>query len=134
MLLEARVDRPITEREAEQLAREFYGVEGSAKSLPGEYDDNFHLTPLSAASGSPAAGFVLKIMHPAREGSLIDLQCRALQHLAQRAPQLTLPRVCATRDGDSFKTIIARDGSQRLLWMLTFVPGKVLAEARPHSA
>src|SRR2546423_12975169 len=103
MLLEARVDRPITETEAEQIARELYGVEARAKALPGEYDDNFHLTPLSEASGSAAAGFVLKVMHPARERSLIDLQCHALQHLARRAPQLTLPRVCATRDGDSVK-------------------------------
>ncbi len=31
------------------------------------------------------SAFVLKVMHPAREESLIDLQCRALQHLAQRA-------------------------------------------------
>src|SRR5216684_3408588 len=143
MLLEERVARPVTEREAVQLARDLYGLEVAAKSLPGEYDDNFHLTPVGAGpSGSrdgaspeqgDAAGFVLKVMHPARERSFIDMQCRALQHLAERAPQLTLPRVRLNRTGEAFAAITGADGSQRLVWLLTFVPGTMLVKARPHS-
>src|SRR5216684_2158913 len=143
MLLEERVARPVTEREAVQLARDLYGLEVAAKSLPGEYDDNFHLTPVGAGpSGSrdgvsaeqgDAAGFVLKVMHPARERSFIDMQCRALQHLAQRAPLLTLPRVRLNNNGQAFAAITAPDGSERLVWLLTYVPGTMLAKARPHS-
>ena len=139
MLLEQRVAWPITEAEAEQLARELYGLEAVAKALPGEYDENFHLT--AAAAGKIAGaettshheGFVLKVMHPARERSLIDLQCSVLQHLAQRAPQLRLPRVRPTRGGEACATVSAPDGSQRLVWLLTCVPGTVLAKATPHS-
>src|SRR5437879_8684570 len=87
MLLEARVAHSVTEAEAVRLAREFYGLEAAARALPGEYDDNFRLTC------GDARGFVLKVMHPAREQSFIDMQCRALRHLAQCAPQLPLPRV-----------------------------------------
>ncbi len=72
-------------------------------------------------------------MHPAREHSLIDLQCRALQHLAERTPQLDLPRVCLTKIGESFTTTISTDGSSRLVWLLSYVPGTVMAEAKPHS-
>ena len=56
----------------------------------------------------PPAGtdFVLKVMHPARESALIDLQCQALQHLAHRAPQVGLPRVCLNKNGEAFTTII----------------------------
>jgi 4-aminobutyrate aminotransferase-like enzyme/Ser/Thr protein kinase RdoA (MazF antagonist) len=147
MQLEERVARTITEAEAAQLARELYGLAVTAKSLPGEYDDNFHLTrtdQLLAAGGIPAtvteppsalnaSSFVLKVMHPARERALIDLQCRALQHLAERAPHIHLPRVCALRGGDLFTQISSADGSQRLVWLLTYVPGKILAQARPHS-
>src|SRR5712671_1863695 len=134
MLLEERVARPTTEAEAVKLARELYGLAVTAKSLPGEYDDNFHLTTLDrAAEDRELAGFVLKVMHPARERSFIDLQCRALQHLAQRAPQLTLPRVRVNRTGEAFAAIAAPDGSERLVWMLTYVPGTMLAKARPHS-
>src|SRR5205814_10045308 len=127
MLLEARVTQPTTEDQAVRLARELYGLETSARSLPGEYDDNFHLT---SADGH---AFVLKVMHPAREHSFIDLQCRALTHLAQRAPQLPLPRVTPNRSGEQFTSIAAADGSTRLVWLLTFVNGTVLAEVRPHT-
>jgi len=40
------VARATTEAEAVGLARELYGLEVAAKALPGEYDDNFHLTTL----------------------------------------------------------------------------------------
>jgi 4-aminobutyrate aminotransferase-like enzyme/Ser/Thr protein kinase RdoA (MazF antagonist) len=150
MLLEERVARQTTEAEAVGLARELYGLDVAAKALPGEYDDNFHLTtlhnriggqpemavPLSnsvATADGRAAGFVLKVMHPARERSFIDMQCRALQHLAQRAPQLTLPRVLLNRHGEAFAAITAADGTQRLAWLLTYVPGTMLVKARPHS-
>ena len=135
MLLEERVARPTTEAEACELARELYGLAVAAKSLPGEYDDNFHLTTLNraAAQDGERGGFVLKVMHPARERSFIDMQCRALQHLAQRAPQLTLPRVRLNRSGDAFTAITAADGTPRLVWLLSYVPGTMLAKARPHS-
>src|ERR1700730_2893237 len=138
MLLEERVTRNTTEAEAVELGRELYGLAVTAKSLPGEYDDNFHLTPLGEDSlntkNEPAgAGFVLKVMHPARERSFIDMQCRALQHLAERAPLLTLPRVRINRHGEAFAEITAADGSRRLAWVLTYVPGTTLAKARPHS-
>src|SRR6266849_469694 len=151
MLLEARVAQPTTEAEAVRLACELYGLAVAAKSLPGEYDDNFHLTALhnvvgaqpemavprsnsfDTANESAADGFVLKVMHPARERAFIDMQCRALQHLAQRASQLTLPRVRVNRTGEAFAAIAAPDGSQRLGWLLTYVPGTMLAKARPHS-
>jgi 4-aminobutyrate aminotransferase-like enzyme/Ser/Thr protein kinase RdoA (MazF antagonist) len=127
MLLEARVAQPVTEAEAVRLARELYGLEATARALPGEYDDNFHLT---SADGH---AFVLKVMHPARERSFIDLQCRALTHLAQRAPQLPLPRVTSNRQGELFSSVIATDGLRRLVWLLSFLNGNVLAEVRPHS-
>jgi 4-aminobutyrate aminotransferase-like enzyme/Ser/Thr protein kinase RdoA (MazF antagonist) len=127
MLLEARVAQPVTEAEAVRLAQKLYELEATARALPGEYDDNFHLT---SADGH---AFVLKVMHPARERSFIDLQCRALTHLAQRAPQLPLPRVTPNRSGELFTSIVAADGSTRLVWLLTFLNGKVLAEVHPHT-
>jgi 4-aminobutyrate aminotransferase-like enzyme/Ser/Thr protein kinase RdoA (MazF antagonist) len=159
MLLEERVGQATTEVEAVRLALDLYGLEVTAKTLSGEYDDNFHLTavekalpekaaaqfaPNLAAAVRPPNGsapslpegssFVLKVMHPAREESLIDLQCRALQHLAQRVPHLNLPRVCLTKNGEAFTTVTSSDGASRLVWLLTYVPGTVLANAKPHSA
>jgi 4-aminobutyrate aminotransferase-like enzyme/Ser/Thr protein kinase RdoA (MazF antagonist) len=127
MIPEARVAQPVTESEAARLAREVFSLDASAKSLPGEYDDNFHLISVDARE------FVLKIMHSAREQSFVEMQCQALQHLAKRAPQLSLPRVCATPSGDAFTVATLSDGTKRLLWLLTFVHGTVLAKVNPHS-
>jgi 4-aminobutyrate aminotransferase-like enzyme/Ser/Thr protein kinase RdoA (MazF antagonist) len=127
MLLETRVEHPITEAEAVGLASKLYGLKVSAQTLPGEYDDNFQLM---AADGR---AFVLKVMHPARERGFIDLQCQALRHLAQRAPQLGLPRALPNRNGELFSSITVADGSNRLVWLLSFVNGTVLANVRPHA-
>jgi 4-aminobutyrate aminotransferase-like enzyme/Ser/Thr protein kinase RdoA (MazF antagonist) len=127
MIPEARVAQPVTETEAVRVAREIFSLEVSAKALPGEYDDNFHL---ASADGRE---FVLKIMHPAREQSFVEMQCQALQHLAQRAPHLALPRVCPAPGGNSITIATLADGTKRLLWMLTFVHGAVLAKVNPHT-
>jgi 4-aminobutyrate aminotransferase-like enzyme/Ser/Thr protein kinase RdoA (MazF antagonist) len=126
MLLEERA-HPTTEAEAVRLAGNVYGLEVKATALPGEYDHNFHLT---AADGQE---FVLKVMHPAREQSFIDLQCQALRHLESRATQLSLPRVVPNRNGEVFASVAAADGSTRLVWLLSFVRGTVLAQVRPHT-
>jgi 4-aminobutyrate aminotransferase-like enzyme/Ser/Thr protein kinase RdoA (MazF antagonist) len=127
MMPEARVAPPLAPADASRIARDLYGLEAAAHSLPGEYDDNFHLLT------DDSRAFVLKIMHPAREDSFVDMQCRALTHLAARAPHLALPRVIPTAQGRLFARTHIKDGSARLVWLLTFLPGKTLAETKPHS-
>ena len=127
MMPEDRTASPVTEPEAERLARDLYGLEAAARALPGEYDDNFLLaTP-------DRKRFVLKVMHPARERAFVDLQCEALRHLEQHAPKLSLPRVCPTRGGHTIASTRAADATPRLVWMLTYASGTLLAEARPHT-
>jgi len=127
MLLEDRPVTPTTETEAVRLARDFYGLETSATPLSGEHDNNFHLVARDGRA------FVLKVMHPAREQAFIDMQVRALQHLAKNLPQRQLPRVVPTTNGHPFTSVTANDGSNRFVWLLTFVRGTVLAHARPQS-
>ena len=128
MMPEARVLPPLATSDASQIASHLYGMEAKVRPLPGEYDDNFHLLDANSRA------FVLKIMHPAREESFVDMQCRALAHLADRAPHLTLPRVIPTLKGQLFARVKADDGTGRLVWLLTFLPGSTLAEAKPRSA
>lgn len=112
--------------EAVRLARDHYGLDVEARALPGEYDANFHLR-------SPdGRGFVLKVMHPGRERGLVALQSEALAHLARKAPSLAVPRVVPTKGRNPFEALPVA-GEDRLVWMLTFAPGTVLAQARPRS-
>jgi 4-aminobutyrate aminotransferase-like enzyme/Ser/Thr protein kinase RdoA (MazF antagonist) len=127
MFLESIEAQPISPEAAASLARDLYGLSVTARVLPGEYDDNFHLI------ASDGREFVLKVMHPARERSFIDLQCQALQHLAVGAPKISLPRVVPARDSSLFAEITAADNSHRLVWLLTFVQGTEFAKVRPHS-
>jgi 4-aminobutyrate aminotransferase-like enzyme/Ser/Thr protein kinase RdoA (MazF antagonist) len=113
-------------RRAATLARDLYGLEVSARALPGEYDSNFHLV------AEDGAEFVLKVMHAGYRAELVEMQIAALDHLAARAPDLALPRVRPSRSGERFVSVAAPDGP-RLAWMLTYLPGTLLAEANPHA-
>src|SRR5258707_2450823 len=93
---EAPVAKPITESEAAEIARQLFGIEAAAHSLPGEYDDNFHLRVVDGTE------FALKVMHPDRERRFVEMQCGTLQHLAENEPSLPLPRVGASSPRESF--------------------------------
>jgi len=118
----------VGERDAERLARDLYGLAATARRLPSEYDDNFRL--VSEDGGES----VLKVMHPERARSFVDLQCAALKHLAARAESPPLPRVRHTISGEAVAETVAADGTRRLAWMVSYLPGRTMAEAKPRSA
>ena len=126
MLPESRVTPPLSPAEAARIALELYSLHADVRPLPGEYDDNFHLTTPEGRA------FVLKIMHAARETSFVDMQCRALAHLAGRAPHLALPRAIPNSSGQLFAHVQTADGAGRIVWLLSFLPGVALAEVQPH--
>jgi 4-aminobutyrate aminotransferase-like enzyme/Ser/Thr protein kinase RdoA (MazF antagonist) len=115
----------IDARFAEQAALELYGLEAKAKGLVGEYDKNFRLT-------STKGDFILKIMHPQAERETLELQISALGHLTKEAPDLTAPRVQRTKSNQLIETMDAPNG-KRLVWMLSYIPGKLYADVKPHT-
>ncbi len=124
---EAPVAKPITESEAAEIARRLFGIEAAAHALAGEYDDNFRLRE------GDGGEFVLKIMHSYRERSFVEMQCAVLQHLVTTAGELPLPRVVPSLRGESCVQTKVNDGSQRIVWLLTYLYGKTLAEFQPHT-
>lgn len=102
-----------------------------AVALPGEYDANFEIR-------SEGGRFVLKVMHPARDRGLVDLQCAALDHLARVAPDLRVSRVRLTRVGERVTRVQVPGGRsgervERLVWMLSYIDGAPLAVAHPQT-
>ena len=114
MQIQARPPRKLTTAEAERIARDCFGLSGHARPLPAEFDDNFHLKAVDGAE------YVLKVMHPGYKRELVDLQCAALRHLAV----FPVPCVCGP-------VTVTQDG--RLAWLLTWLPGRLLAETKLSS-
>ena len=114
-----------SESDAAALARSLYGLEARAVRLPSEYDDNFRL---EAADG---AASVLKVMHPRCEPGFVDMQCAALARIAEREPGLPVPRVVLDRAGRPWSKAPAGGGAERLVWMLSYLPGRPIAGLRP---
>src|ERR1041385_5716627 len=102
-----------TEQDAVRFAREWYGLQTTVQPLPSERDRNFYLKTEDGRE------FVLKIANVAEERETLDLQNKALEHLAAQAPALRLPRVCATADGKAITTINSDDGATFFLRLLT---------------
>lgn len=126
-MTEPREVEPCTPDAAASLAQRLYGIDAQVQSLPSEYDQVFKLV------AADDTAYILKVMHPSREAAFIDLQCKALQHLARRAPALALQRVITTTQGNAFTRVRVADGSERIVWLLSYLPGKLLFDFRPHS-
>ena len=110
-----------------RIATELYCINASARSLPGERDYNFHL---KADTGRE---FVLKIAQVEEQRDTLDMQNRALEHLAVHDPSLLLPQVCLTSTGETIARVITGDGMIHLARLLTYVPGRLFAETHPHT-
>ena len=121
----AHPDQRASVRDAVRLARDLYGLDARASSLPSEYDDNFRLETADGAAR------VLKVMHPMRDPGFVDMQCAALRTIAEREPGLPVPRVLPGASGRPWSTAVLSGGRPRLVWALSFLPGRPLAGLRP---
>jgi 4-aminobutyrate aminotransferase-like enzyme/Ser/Thr protein kinase RdoA (MazF antagonist) len=114
-------------QDASRIAFEVYGLNAKARTLPGERDYNFHLRTEAGQE------FVLKIAPAAEQRKILDLQNKALEHLAAYDPSLLLPQVCATSLGEAIATVTDADDTPHFVRLLTYVPGRPFAEVKPHT-
>jgi Ser/Thr protein kinase RdoA (MazF antagonist)/murein DD-endopeptidase MepM/ murein hydrolase activator NlpD len=106
---------------AREIAHSLYGIDGVARALASERDQNF----LLEASGGR---FVLKIANSAEPLSNLELQNAALLHIAHHAPDLGAPRVCRTLDRQDIVCVRDDTGVEHAVRVLTYLDGDVLAE------
>lgn len=112
--------------EAVEIARREFGLTGEAKQLYSERDANFHLRP---SDGGP--GHVLKIANAVEDPAVVDLQTASLRHIARADPDLPVPRVVLSRDGEAVAWVELDDGARHMARVYSFLPGKIL-ETVPH--
>ena len=116
-----------TIEEARRIAFEAYDLRAEVYALQGERDCNFRLKTGTRQE------FVLKIAPAVEQRDTLDLQNKALVYLASHDSSLLLPHIRVTTRGEDITTVISAEGMRHFARLLTFVPGRVLAETRPHT-
>lgn len=104
-----------------------WGVDADLCRLDGEYDLNFR------AEGLDGTGYIVKVMRPDCAAWLVDMQVKAFEHIANAAPDLPCPRVVRTCDDQVLAHLADQDGNERLVWVLSLMPGQCYAVAAPKS-
>lgn len=122
-------ERPdVSPEQAAAFVSEQYLIEtAEIRELAGERDRNYYVT---ATDGRK---FVLKIAHALEKRENLDLQNQALAHLAQKAPDLLCPRVIPAASGHPILPFNGPNQYPHLTRLLTYLPGRPLAEVQPHS-
>ncbi len=116
-----------TQAEAAQLARELYGLTVTARPLPSERDQNFHLRDDSGGE------YVLKIASAADGEAILALQNNVIGHLAAHGLFPAPMRVHPTITGESIATVNGHGPLRHFVRLLSYQPGKPLGDVRPHS-
>ncbi len=104
-----------------------WGLDARLDRLDGEYDLNF------LARATNGQDYVLKVMRPGCDKGLVDLQVRALEHIAAQAPGLPFPKVFPDLNGTVLPEIEDSLGQPRIAWLLERLPGECYAHAAPKS-
>ena len=105
-----------------------YQLSGTLTPLVGELDLNFRLRT------STGEEYILKIAHFGENQQQLEMQNAILTYLSDRVSTYQLPRVISAGNGQHILKITDDQNRERLLRLLTWVPGELLANTRPHSS
>jgi 4-aminobutyrate aminotransferase-like enzyme/Ser/Thr protein kinase RdoA (MazF antagonist) len=94
-----------------------WGLEGELTAVHGERDRNFRI---DASSGR----YLLKVHNPADTEEVLDLQYSALRHIRAVAPDVPVPDVVPTRQGQRSVALTGLDGRRSLAWVMTWLEGR----------
>lgn len=111
---------PVSAAEAEAIAARLYDICGSATRFETEKDDTFLL------DCGERGKFVLKIAHPSEQMEELDFQVALLRHVAERAPNLPVPRAYRDVDGEELPVVTTSAGERRVVRLIAFLPGTPL--------
>jgi 4-aminobutyrate aminotransferase-like enzyme/Ser/Thr protein kinase RdoA (MazF antagonist) len=104
--------------EVAAVARDLYGLSGALEPLDSERDQNFRLTESSGAR------WVLKIANEAEDGQALAFQSALLRHVQAIDPDLPLPHLRPTRNGDDLGKA-SRRGVEHWVRLVNWLPGQL---------
>ena len=106
-----------TIEQVKDITNKLYGLTGNLFPLASERDQNFCI---STEAGDR---FVIKISNSAEDPAIIDMQLKALEHIALVDPKLPVPKVLFSRNGSPIEQIQAENGTNHSMRILTYLSG-----------
>ena len=106
--------------ELKKLTSELYFIEGQFTQQNAERDLSFGI------QANDGKDYVLKISNAADTEGIIDLQIKALGHIARFDSELPVPRVIYSKNNHAVEWISDQLGNRHMMRLLTFMPGDIL--------
>jgi len=94
-----------------------WNIDGDFKRLSGERDQNYRVT---SADGTQ---YVYKIASSIEVPELVDFQVQTLLHLEDTDPELPVPHMVRSTDGNTVETVFDNAGAAHAVRVLSYVPG-----------
>jgi len=107
--------------------RQQYDLTGQLSRIPTEKDDTFRLT-------TTGAQFLVKIAPASESAPIVNLQSAVMLHLERTAESIPTQRLIRGVNGQVESTVVDPDGSDRILRVLSYLEGSLLATAQPTPA
>ena len=119
------------EAQAKALLSTHYGLSARVSPLHSERDANFLVV-------TDHASYILKIANQAEPSARTHVNSAVLAHLAAHAPDLPVPKLVRTVDGDLQASVCCGGSSRYIVRLLTYLEGRPLStiakERRPLAA
>jgi len=106
--------------DAEEIARTVFGIDGSARTLVSERDQNF------AIQADDGTGWVLKISNAAEDPAVIAMEVAAVARIASVDAGLPVPMARMTLEGDPFARVDIGSATH-LVRLIPLLPGRNVA-------
>jgi 4-aminobutyrate aminotransferase-like enzyme/Ser/Thr protein kinase RdoA (MazF antagonist) len=106
---------------------QYWGIKAELSALDGEFDLNIK------AESTDGARYLVKIMRPACDVGLVEMQCEALKHIHTSANSVNVPVVVKSTMGHNVETLLDKKGNARLVWVLSYLEGIDYASFTPKS-
>jgi 4-aminobutyrate aminotransferase-like enzyme/Ser/Thr protein kinase RdoA (MazF antagonist) len=103
--------------QVKDIVNQLYGLTGNLFPLVSERDQNFYITTETGDQ------FVIKIANTAEDPAIIDMQIKALEHIALVDPKLPVPEVLFSRNGLAIEQIQAENSANHNIRILTYLSG-----------
>lgn len=109
-------------KQAKEIAKSLYNLEGEIKSLPGELDFNFRIKTKSES-------YILKISRPDEDLEYLEFQQDILHYVSKS--ELNSPKVFPDIHDKLISSITDADGKTRYVRLLSWIDGRLWSSVNP---